>query len=135
MTDIVIGILDKNSVTDWIREDWNVHNTYIGNDYLYIAYKDGSIYVEQEKSSWWLDGEKRPSLDISKILYIHWWFAYPNGGGNTQVFINPDLGYQKTMEVLAEFMNTPYTELEVRKNFPYPPETWNIPEKNEYEEV
>ena len=135
MTHLLIGVLDKEHVTDWIREDWNTHNIYLGNDYLYIAYKDGGIYVEQDKSSWWLDGEKRPSLDISKILYVHWWFAYPNGGGDTQVFINPDLGYQKTMEVIAEFMSGRYIELEVRKNFPYPPETWNIPEKNEYEEV
>lgn len=136
MQRLVIGTIQKY-ITDPIREDWKYkQNIFVGNDYLYIAYKDGGVYVQQHRSSWWEDGDTKPSLDISKIKYIHYWFAWPNiGGGETQVYINPNLGYKQTMEVLAEFMGFHYTQMEIDKNFPYQPETWDIPEKDEYEEV
>lgn len=83
MVQTVIGILDKETVTDWIREDWNMrfnryHNS---NDYLWIQYKNGEIYCEQSGYSWHEDGDPRPSLDVSKISYVHWWLSFPSGGG------------------------------------------------------
>lgn len=64
----------------------------LGNDYIWIQYKDGSMFVLD--SSW--DGE-RPTLNKDKIEYITTWF-YPDA----ELFVNPKLSKNRIREIMIE---------------------------------
>lgn len=102
--ELTLGVINKD-LLDTIREGWNNGGVYLGNDYMIITYKDGSMYIEDAGGYYKTNGEPKPSLNTQSILYIEYFFT-GDGYKNSQVYVNPRLDFDTMAEVVKQFFIT-----------------------------
>ncbi len=98
-----------------IKQMWREVGKPLGNDYYYIAYKNGGIVVYDRS----YDEDSLPSLNLNNVLYVSTWFS-----PDAEVFINPKLSHEQVEEIIRgelydEDGNIYYQYIEFARNFPY----------------